>query len=113
MKMTPVPAVDAQYIDAAARQSGELAIGCTDAAGQIRAVADSIAGQTAVLEDLRIVLGALEADQRQVAHATAEANAGAVLTDRYGPTEHTARLRGNTAMLDTIAALRAKKAANA
>ena len=73
MKMTPVPAVDAQYIDAAARQSGELAIGCTDAAGQIRAVADSIAGQTAVLEDLRIVLGALEADQRQVAHATAEA----------------------------------------
>jgi hypothetical protein len=37
--------------------------------------------------------------------------AGAVLTDRYGPAEHVARLRGNQAMLDTIAALRMKKAA--
>ena len=39
--MSPVAAVDAHYVDAAARQSGELAIGCTDAAGQIRAVADT------------------------------------------------------------------------
>lgn len=75
MKMSPVAAVDAHYVDAAARQSGELAIGCTDAAGQIRAVADSIAGQTAVLEELRTVLAALEEDQRQVAHATSEARA--------------------------------------
>ena len=71
--MIPVPAVDAQHIDAAARQSGELAIGCTDAAGQIRAVADNIAGQTNVLEELRTVLAALEADQRQVANATGAA----------------------------------------
>ncbi len=73
MKMGSVSAVDARHIDAAARQSGELAIGCTDAAGQIQAVADSIVGQTAVLEELRGVLAALEVDHRQVADATAEA----------------------------------------
>ena len=32
--------------------------------------------------------------------------AGAVLTDRYGPSEHVARMRGNQRMLDTIAAAR-------
>lgn len=32
--------------------------------------------------------------------------AGAVLTDRYGPSEHVARLRGNQKLLDTIAELR-------
>lgn len=31
---------------------------------------------------------------------------GAVLTDRYGPSEHTARLRGDTAKLEQIARLR-------
>lgn len=73
MKMEAIAAVDAQHVDSAARQSGELAIGCTDAAGQVRAVAKSIAGQTGVLEDLRSVLAALEQDQRQVARATSEA----------------------------------------
>ncbi|WP_309086414.1 DUF4031 domain-containing protein [Chelativorans sp.] len=33
---------------------------------------------------------------------------GAVETDRYGPVEYTARLRGNQAMLDRIARLRAE-----
>lgn len=37
-------------------------------------------------------------------------DAGAVLTDRYGPSEHTARIGGHQAMLDTIANLRARKA---
>lgn len=32
--------------------------------------------------------------------------AGAVLTDRYGPAEHVARLAGNTARLNMIAAVR-------
>lgn len=36
--------------------------------------------------------------------------AGAVLTDRYGPVEHVARLRGDTAKIETIAALRARHA---
>ncbi len=35
--------------------------------------------------------------------------AGAVLTDRYGPSEHVARLRGNQRMLDTVAAARARR----
>lgn len=33
---------------------------------------------------------------------------GAIETDRYGPVEHTARLRGNQAMLDRIARIRAE-----
>lgn len=33
--------------------------------------------------------------------------AGAVLTDKYGPSEHTARLSGNQKMLDAIAVCRA------
>ena len=35
---------------------------------------------------------------------------GAILTDRYGPSEHVARLRGNTAMVEQIARLRVDKA---
>lgn len=34
--------------------------------------------------------------------------AGAIETDKYGPTEHTARLKGDQQMLDSIAKLRAK-----
>lgn len=34
--------------------------------------------------------------------------AGAVLTDKYGPVEHVARLRGNTKKLQDIADLRAR-----
>lgn len=36
--------------------------------------------------------------------------AGAVLTDRYGPVEHVARLRGDTRRLEQIAACRAIRA---
>jgi hypothetical protein len=35
--------------------------------------------------------------------------AGAVLTDRYGPSEHVAKLRGNERMLELIAQCRAMK----
>ena len=34
--------------------------------------------------------------------------AGAIETDKYGPLEHTSRLKGNTEMLEQIARLRAK-----
>lgn len=37
--------------------------------------------------------------------------AGAVLTDKFGPLEHLARLHDDTAMLARIAAIRARKAA--
>lgn len=33
--------------------------------------------------------------------------AGAILTDKYGPSEHVARLKGNQTMLDSIARARA------
>jgi hypothetical protein len=36
--------------------------------------------------------------------------AGAVLTDKYGPSEFIARQRGNTRMIELIAALRAARA---
>lgn len=39
--------------------------------------------------------------------------AGAIETDKYGPTEHVAKLRGQQDMLDRIAALRARRAAPA
>ena len=38
--------------------------------------------------------------------------AGAVLTDRYGPSEHVARLQGNLAMVEAIAAIRDRAAPN-
>lgn len=36
--------------------------------------------------------------------------AGAILTDRYGPLEHCARLRGDQAQIDRLSQLRAKLA---
>jgi len=60
-------------LDAAARQSGAIAIGCTDVAGQIQAVAASIAHQAQVLTELQAVMQSLETDQRQVTDATDEA----------------------------------------
>jgi hypothetical protein len=38
---------------------------------------------------------------------------GAILTDKYGPVEHTARLRGDTNKLELIASLRDRWAAQA
>ena len=40
-------------------------------------------------------------------------DAGAVLTDRYGPVEHVARLRGDQKKIDAIAEVRARHAADA
>lgn len=34
---------------------------------------------------------------------------GAILTDKYGPSEHVAKLKGNQAMLDTIHSLRQRR----
>lgn len=36
---------------------------------------------------------------------------GAILTDKYGPVEHVARLRGDHARIETIARIRASRAA--
>ena len=64
---------DPALVDIAADQCGALAVGCTDAAGQVRSVAASIASQARVLSDLQAVMASLETDQRQVSDATDEA----------------------------------------
>jgi methyl-accepting chemotaxis protein len=67
------PAADPRLMDNAAEQSGALAIGCTEAAGQIQIVAESVAAQAKVLAELQAVMTSLETDQRQVTDATDEA----------------------------------------
>jgi len=73
MLETRIEAADPRLVDKAARGIGGLAIGCTDAAGHVKAVTDSIARQIAVLGELQSVMSSLETDQRQVTDATDEA----------------------------------------
>ncbi len=73
MRETRIEAADPNLVDKVARQCGELAIGCTDAGGQVQAVADTIGKQIAVLGELETVMKSLETDQRQVTDATDEA----------------------------------------
>lgn len=68
-----IEAADATLLDQAVRQSGAIAIGCTDAVGQVQSVAQSIARQATVLGELQAVMQSLETDQRQVTDATDEA----------------------------------------
>jgi methyl-accepting chemotaxis protein len=79
-------AADPRLMDQAAAQCGVLAVGCTDAAGQVQSVAASVADQAKVLTELQAVMASLETDQRQVTDATDEArmlsdNARKRLTD--------------------------------
>jgi methyl-accepting chemotaxis protein len=73
MRETRIDAADPQLVDKAAHGIGDLAIGCTDAAGFVRAVSDSLARQMLVLGDLQSVMASLETDQRRVTDATDEA----------------------------------------
>lgn len=68
-----IEAAEPRLMDQAAEQSSALAIGCTEAAGQIRIVAESVAAQAKVLSELQAVMASLETDQRQVTDATDEA----------------------------------------
>ena len=73
IKPADAHATDAGLMDRAAEQSGALAIGCTDVAGQVQLVAASVAAQAQVLSELQAVMASLETDQRQVTDATDEA----------------------------------------
>lgn len=73
MYQSRIEAADPNLLGGAARQCGDLAIGCTDAAGQVQSVAASIAAQAKVLAELQAVMASLETDQRQVTDATDEA----------------------------------------
>ncbi|WP_293881472.1 methyl-accepting chemotaxis protein [Sphingomonas sp.] len=68
-----IEVADPQMVDKAAREMGGLAIGCTDAAGHVKAVTDSITRQISVLDELQNVMASLEIDQRQATDATDEA----------------------------------------
>ncbi len=73
MKFERIEAADASLVDLAARQCGELAIGCTDTSGEVTAVIESVRGQLGTLLSLQSIMESLEVDQRQVADATDEA----------------------------------------
>lgn len=73
MYQSRIEAADPRLMDQAAEQSGALAIGCTDAAGQVQLVAASVAAQANVLGELQAIMASLETDQRQVTDATDEA----------------------------------------
>jgi methyl-accepting chemotaxis protein len=73
MYQARIEAADPKLLDGVATQCGELAIGCTEAAGQVHSVAASIAAQSKVLGELQAVMASLETDQRQVTDATDEA----------------------------------------
>ncbi len=93
MYQSRIEAADPRLMDKAAEQSGALAIGCTDAAGQIQAVAASVAAQAKVLTELQAVMASLETDQRQVTDATDEAR---MLSDNAR-----ARLKDGAAIIAT------------
>jgi methyl-accepting chemotaxis protein len=73
MRELKIEAADPHLVDQAARGIGELAVGCTDAAGHVKTVADSISRQMTVLGELQSVMASLENDQRRVTDATDEA----------------------------------------
>ena len=77
MSAAPLPRPEIDRDDAAiravARDCGQLAVGCSDAAGHVAGVADGIARQLTALGELEQVTSALDADQRTVATATGEA----------------------------------------
>jgi methyl-accepting chemotaxis protein len=68
-----IEVADPQLVDKAAREMGGLAIGCTDAAGHVMLVSESIQRQVAVLGELQNVMGSLKADQRRATDAAEEA----------------------------------------
>lgn len=73
MHETAITTGDATAIGEMSRSCGELAVGCTDAAGLVERVGASIARQLQRVGDLEKVVVSLEGDQRQVADSTDEA----------------------------------------
>lgn len=73
MQQSAIVAASPDSVDQVAKSCGELAVGCTDAAGHIQRVAGSLGEQIETLAELEQVTAALEADQRRVADSTDEA----------------------------------------
>ncbi|MES2336699.1 MAG: methyl-accepting chemotaxis protein [Pseudomonadota bacterium] len=72
-KAEPLPERDDDAIRAVARDCGQLAVGCSDAAGYVASVSDDITRQLGALAELEQVTAALDADQHAVAVSTSEA----------------------------------------
>ena len=71
--MAVAETADTEAINDVARDCGQLAVGCSDAAGYVSGVSERIARQVEMLAALETVTAALEADQRRVADSTDEA----------------------------------------
>ncbi|WP_136163556.1 methyl-accepting chemotaxis protein [Sphingomonas flavalba] len=68
-----IVAADPAAIEGMAKLCGDLAVGCTDTAGHITEVADSVSRQIATIATLEQIIAGLEADQSRVADSTDEA----------------------------------------
>lgn len=94
------------YVDNASNRYGRMLM-ChmwADTLDELLAMADAIGVQRKWLQQPPKASW-VHFDIAQSKRALAIAN-GAIRTDKYGPLEHTARLRGNQKMLSSIAVLR-------
>ncbi|MBL0767210.1 chemotaxis protein [Sphingopyxis sp. XHP0097] len=73
MKFEPINANTAVLDQSVASDCGELAVGCSDAAGRIKLATDQMERQISELGRLEEFVVSLEADQRQIADSTDEA----------------------------------------
>lgn len=97
------------YVDSARHRYGRMVM-ChmwADSLDELMAMADRISVQRKWLQTPPAASW-VHFDISLVKKAAA-IKAGAVLTDRYGPLEHVARLNGDQAKLDRIAAKRARR----
>jgi len=73
MKHDPIRPAEQLLDQSVASDCGELAVGCSDAAGRIKRATDQMDRQIAELGRLEEYVVGLEADQRQIADSTDEA----------------------------------------
>ncbi len=73
MKFEPISSAAQNLDQSVASDCGELAVGCSDAAGQIQRATDQMQRQISELGRLEDYVVSLEADQRQIADSTDEA----------------------------------------
>src|SRR3546814_8233914 len=73
MKYDPITSAQPILDQSVASDCGELAVGCSEAAGRIKRATDQMDRQIAELGRLEDYVAGLEADQRQIADSTDEA----------------------------------------
>src|SRR3546814_13056742 len=73
MKYDPITSAQPILDQSVASDCGELAVGCSEAAGRIKRATDQMDRQIAELGRLEDYVAGLEADQRQIAASTAQA----------------------------------------